>query len=324
MSKETAFLGADFNWVRSQQSIWSDPRADVATLNKDHVEGILRDFSRLEDPDADSAIGRVVNGPAGSGKTHLLGTLRNRVWQRHGWFILLDIVGIKDFWRTACLGFIRSLRQTLPDGRSQYQAVFEAALHRVPAEKRKAIVGANKNLDDGAVGTVDLFVKILQSEFPDTLQYSNIIRALLLQGAPHVMEIAYNWLQGLEVDPIDRKKLNLTTPSPANEELVRGISWLMSLGGPTLIAIDQIDSIVAASNLAANRAPGVSDETENTARDIIHLFGDGLINLKDITTRSMTVISCLGETWTILRHNVLTAVAHRFSEPVFLRPASSE
>src|SRR4051794_7680545 len=167
MSAETAFLGADFNWVRSQQSIWSDPPAEVATLNHDRVEGILRDFARLDAPDADSAIGRVVNGPAGSGKTHLLGTLRRRVWDKHGWFILLDIVGIKNFWRTACLGFIRSLRQTLPDGRSQYQAVFEAALHRVPAEKRKAILTANKNLDAGAIGTVNLFVRILQSEFPD-------------------------------------------------------------------------------------------------------------------------------------------------------------
>jgi hypothetical protein len=118
-------------------------------LNQGYIEGILRDFSRLDDPNADSVIGRVVNGPAGSGKTHLLGTLRRRVWERHGWFILLDIVGIKDFWRTACLGFIRSLRQPLPDGRSQYQAVFETALHRVPAEKRKAIISSYKNLEGG-------------------------------------------------------------------------------------------------------------------------------------------------------------------------------
>src|SRR5262245_36617923 len=201
MTKETAFLSTDFNWVRSQQSIWNNPPAEVGTLNQDHVEGILRDFSRLDDPNADSAIGRVVNGPAGSGKTHLLGTSRRRIWDKHGWFILLDIVGIKDFWRTACLGFIRSLRQPLPDGRAQYQAVFDAALQRVPAEKRKAVVSANKNLETGAIAAVNLFVRILQSEYPTALEYSNIIRAFLLQGDPDVMEIAYNWLQGLDVDP---------------------------------------------------------------------------------------------------------------------------
>src|SRR5262249_6035837 len=57
---------------------------------------------------------------------------------------------------------------------------------------------------------------------------------------------------------------------------------------------------------------------------IIHLFGDGLTNLKSITTRSMTVISCLGETWTIIRNRVLATAAQRFSEPIFLRPASAQ
>jgi hypothetical protein len=47
MTKETAFLATDFNWVRSQQSIWSDPPTDVVTLNQDYLEGILRDFSAL-------------------------------------------------------------------------------------------------------------------------------------------------------------------------------------------------------------------------------------------------------------------------------------
>src|SRR3954454_11996827 len=97
----------------------------------------------------------------------------------------------------------------------------------------------------------------------------------------------------------------------------------MGLGGPTLIAIDQIDSIVAASNLAAEASFG-GDETESAARAIIHLFGNGLIDLKGITARSMTVVSCLGETWTILRERVLSTVHQRFSEPVFLRPASAD
>ena len=38
----------------------------------------------------------------------------------------------------------------------------------------------------------------------------------------------------------------------------------------------------------------------------------------------MTVISCLSETWTILRSKILATAAQRFSEPVFLRPASAE
>src|SRR5439155_7104668 len=153
-----------------------------------------------------------------------------------------------------------------------------AALHRVPREKRLAIVKeAGATLETGAIRAVNLFVKLLQTEFPQSVQYSNIIRALLLQGDPDAMEIAYNWLQGLDVDTEDRKKLNLSGPSPSDEELVRGISWLMNLSAPTMIAIDQIDSIVAASNLLADKGSNADEETELRARSIIHLFGDGLI-----------------------------------------------
>jgi hypothetical protein len=113
------------------------------------------------------------------------------------------------------------------------------------------------------------------------------------------MEIAYNWLQGLDLDTEDRKKLNLSGPSPSDEELVRGISWLMSLSAPTMIAIDQIDSIVAASNLLADKGSYADDQTELRARGIIQQGRNlgslylrvnslCLINLKDVTSRSMT------------------------------------
>ena len=60
----------------------------------------------------------------------------------------------------------------------------------------------------GVLKAVDLFVRLLQMEFPEALEHSDIVRALLLQGDPDTMEIAYNWLQGIEVEVEDRKKLN--------------------------------------------------------------------------------------------------------------------
>jgi hypothetical protein len=314
-----AFLDADFNWVKSLQSIWADPPAHVDALHRTVVNGIMRDFARLADPNAESLIGKVVNGPAGSGKTHLLGTLRRRVWEQKGWFVLVDIVGIKDdFWRTVSLGFIRSLRQALPDGRSQYQAVFEAALARIPKYKKEAAVEESRSLETGALRTVDAFVRALRMEFPEALEHSDIIRALLLQGDPDTMEVAYNWLQGIEVEVEDRKQLNLKSQPPTDHQLVRGISWLMGLGGPIMIALDQIDSIVAASNLLAEKHTEIDDETESRARGIIHLFGDGLMGLQTTAVRSMTVLACLGETWTVLREKVLKSVSDRFSSPIFL------
>jgi hypothetical protein len=201
--------------------------------------------------------------------------------------------------------------------------VFEAALSRIPQHKKNAAIKQGSNLETGALKAVDVFVRLLQMEFPEALEHSDIVRALLLQGDPDTMEIAYNWLQGIEVEVEDRKKLNLKSQPPKDHQLVRGISWLMSLGGPIMIALDQIDSIVAASNLLAEKHSDVDDETESTARGIIHLFGDGLMGLQSTTFRSMTVLACLGETWTVLREKVLKSVSDRFSSPIFLQPAAS-
>ena len=306
-----AFLEADFGWVSSLGGVWRDPPSHVEALQKDAAERIMGQFARLRRLDVANVVGQVVNGPAGSGKTHLIGTLRRRVWAEGGWFVLIDVVGITDFWRTAALGFIESLRQKMPNGPEQYQAVFGAVLDRIPKDKQaQALRGADLGL--GAVKPVNALVKILQSQFPQAMGHSNVIRALLLQGDPDTAEIAYNWLLGLDVDLAERKALGLTGAPPPPEGLVKGVCWLMSLAGPVMIAVDQIDPLVTASNILAESDPDRDGEAEARARAIVHILAGGLLDLYDQTTRAMTVITCLTETWDILRERALKAATHRF------------
>ena len=323
--KEAAFLEADFNWVSTLQSVWRDSPSHIDGLQGDAGDKIMAAFRQLLAEGAGNTVGQVVNGPAGSGKTHLIGTLRRRVWEVGGWFVLIDIVGITDFWRTAAFGFIRSLRQAMPDGRSQYQSVFEAVLLKVPKEKRLEVINSGEDLGSGAIRTVNIFVRILQSAFSlEGMEHSNVVRALLLQGDPDAAETAYSWLQGLEVDREDRKELGLTAPSPTPEALVRGICWLMSLGGPVMIAIDQIDAIVTAGNVVADKSAGLDDETEARARAIIQILAGGLTDLYDQTNRAMTVITCLGETWSVLQNKALRTALHRFvPTPLLLNSTAS-
>src|SRR6516165_4042078 len=112
-----AFQAADLNWTHDLQNVWSDPIFQVDELHRSLIDGGLIDsfFARTKKIN-DNPIGKVILGEAGAGKTHLIGTLRRRVWQANGWFILLDIVGITDFWGTAALGFLNSLHQPMPNG----------------------------------------------------------------------------------------------------------------------------------------------------------------------------------------------------------------
>lgn len=309
---EDAFLDADFNWVMALQSIWSDSPIHIAGLHDRAADGIMRDFRRLAKPGWTPALGKVIVGPPGAGKTHLISELRRRTWESGGWFVFIDIVGINDFWQTVVLGFIESLRQPM-NGQPQYERVFKAVLRTIDPAKAQAVASESDDLRESATATVDLFVRLLKSVYPEGQQHADVVRALLLQRDPETMDIAYAWLQGLDVSEADRAKLGLAASPPSAVMVARGISWLMSLSGPTMIAIDQIDSIVAAGNIAGNGA-GTS-EIETKARAIIELFAGGLMDLSNQARRAMTVLSCFPETWELITKRTMDSVRHRFSLP---------
>ena len=96
--------------------------------------------------------------------------------------------------------------------------------------------------------------------------------------------------------------------------------WVMSLAGPTLIAVDQIDTIVSASNLLAGTDDTPTDDAEKKARAIIDLLAGGLMDLHELKKRAQTVISCLQVTWPIIKTRAVKSAPHRFEELPVLEP----
>ena len=84
-------------------------------------------------------------------------------------------------------------------------------------------------------------------------------------------------------------------------KVVEGLSWLMSLVGPTLIAVDQIDAIVSASNAKARARAAQTREEEAEAQEIVALLTQGLMDIHEKKRRAVTVLSCLEATWEILK-----------------------
>ena len=89
-------------------------------------------------------------------------------------------------------------------------------------------------------------------------QHADIIRALLLLHSRDnlLSDYGYCWLQGLELDTDVAKRHQFSKSLAKPIDIVRSLSWVTSLAGPTLLAIDQLDAIVSEHNLAG----GVSDE----------------------------------------------------------------
>jgi hypothetical protein len=314
-----ALRAVDFNWTRDLQGVWSDPVSNVDELHRFLIDQIIDEFFIRTKKPTDNPIGKVILGEAGAGKTHLIGTLRRRVWQAKGWFVLLDVIGVTEFWATVALGFVSSLHQKMPNGRTQYESILSAIVNGIPldSETKKAVAEWEKMPDRTRLDTVRLFLELLRRvDQPNTTKYQDIVRALLLLGSDDwdANNLAYCWLQGLDVDETKRKELGFLTAPPPPQVLVGGMLWVMSLAGPTLIAIDQIDSIVTASNILASHSEDQIDDAQARARAIIQMLAGGLMDLHDRKRRAMTVVSCLQVTWPIIEAKAVQSVGGRFEK----------
>ncbi|KQT57618.1 AAA family ATPase [Methylobacterium sp. Leaf456] len=302
-----ALRRVDFDWVRTLDSIWIDT-APTGAPNERWVPEIVAALHEKARQPSDRAMGRVLVGQSGVGKTHLVGQLRQEAWRRGGWFVPLDVLGLTDFWRSAALSFVTALLQTMPDGRRQSDAVLAGVARRFHVEEQVEAAFNTPNIDARRI--VDVLVQaLMRVDASRALKHLDVFRALCLLRSQDfgVVGLAHAWLQGYEADPAERAALGFRTPPPAPIELVRGMCWIMALSGPTLIAIDQIDGIIETSRLAAE--DGIEAEA-----GLAEVLAAGLLELNIVCDRSMSVVTCLEESWARLSARSLQPMLQRFGE----------
>lgn len=328
-----AFLAADFRWTRQLPSIWSDGASSKQELNPEILKDIVHEFCRIESSD-DTALGNVIVGGAGAGKTHLMGSLRREVLRKGHWFVLLDFAGITDFWRSTALGFLSSLYQPLPTGKEQFNhclgliaagdafGEFRTTLRRVQTRRGKGVNPAKEE----RLELVGLFIDALGKQYgmAGTMAHQPVVRAYLqlLLGDTDIRNSAYAWLQGFDLDPEVLAAAGLPRTMPPRE-VVAGTLWMLSCVRNTLIGIDQIDSIVTEQNLAPIQAD-TANESTGKIRSIVQSMASGLLELYDLRGRGKTIVTCLEATWNVLKTRVTVATTDRFHEPQALRPVTSE
>jgi hypothetical protein len=169
---------------------------------------------------------------------------------------------------------------------------------------------------------VEILIAMLGAlDAAETRKHQDVVRALALLDSKDIdiSTSAAMWLQSHEGDEERRVALGFGGPPPAPAEIVRGLLWIMGVSGPTLITVDQIDSIVSEANaLAAEPGAGA-----RRATSILQTIAGGLMELHDLKRRAMTLISCLESTWPILREKTVASAADRFRELSALPPVVS-
>lgn len=319
-----ALSDVDFQWTAHVGSIWTDSPTDIPELQAGARRQLgLRLNTLTKKGGSESPLGMPIVGQAGVGKTHLLSAVRRDALNQGCFFVLADMTDIREFWETILSGYITSLDQKV-GGVPQATRLLDG-ITRI-AEGGPSVKELVTGRPPKLINRCNTLIQSLGSKFRgDVRDHQDVIRALVLLASDDfdIQDRGSQWLQGLSISDDEAFRHGFMQTQRRSEQIVRGLSWLMGLVAPTVLALDQLDAIVAEHNMAG----GAQELTERTARQeaslaIIQNLSGGLSALRDLTTKTLTVLSCLEGTWEILLRRSQVSMRDRFEAPIVLQPIS--
>lgn len=323
----------DFDWVVRSSSVWKDPQVDIDAIHADARTELDLSLDLLQEREGpECPLGMVLVGRGGSGKTHLLQWLRQRTFQRNMTFLFADMTGVRDFWETMQLQVIAAIDQQLPDGYRQCQHVLAGLLNSVVQKPReRPLVWADKlaklPVDRMVDNTQKLIAHLSRRHRIQMTKHQDVFRALIMLVSDDLdlNNAANAWLHGTETDEELLRRFAFTSKERAPIEIVQGVSWFLSLRGPTVLAIDQMDNLVAQQRFrfenAGEQADAIlqDDDEARRLKAITQSVAGGLAGLvQTVMHRTLGVVSCYSETWEYFKSEPIRSESERFQEPINL------
>jgi hypothetical protein len=316
-AQRKALASLRLTWAPTADDLWQPQAAmHVRGLNEYAVDDVMDAFGDATRDPVSTPLGVVVQGQAGSGKTHLLGQIRERVQAADGYFLLVELLDAASFWQSVRSGIIESLGRPGAQRETQLKDLLWelSSIAHVSRADRRAIVGD----DDLEPETLDGFVNAMATARRDPVrQCHQTLRALVLLGATDLAahDVGDAYLQSSEeVGTNDRDRWRLRTSPASAQECVRDISRLIALAGPAVLALDQIDTLLAQS-LAH------TDDTGHDSGDgVLEQVAHGLMSLRQTMRRTVAVVACLPAVWEGIRDRATATVADRFRVSAPLQP----
>ncbi|MEU4648982.1 ATP-binding protein [Nocardia fluminea] len=293
-----ALARVQFSTALGPDSIWRPQSYHVEELHRAASAEIARAIALAKDRPDLSPTGFILNGDPGVGKTHLLGWIRQYVQDSGGFFFMPKLIDGESFWDGAVHGVMNRLIDA-DGGQLRRMLVSLAERAGYDRERTARIAGPMRpKPEDIKQFLTDLAVvePRLAYECQDTLRALVLFRA----GGP-LLDVGDSFL--ILRDPLDHdvaEKWGFRRGSRNAQLIFHDLIGLFGAAGPVVIALDQIDAVMADS------------ASKGGARTAHH--ADSLMKLREETVRTIIVAACIPTTWQYLKDQGLSSAADRFTE----------
>ncbi|RSN34798.1 AAA family ATPase [Amycolatopsis sp. WAC 04169] len=315
MDELTALAALRFDWADTPDHVWRDSPYHVDGLHTGVLQQVGAGIKEAVSSDGPSPIGLVLQGKKGVGKTHLLGLVRKQAHGVRGYFFLNDLTAGDAFWENTAEAMRRGLSRLDGSGVPQLTSFLRRVCLRASLD-----ANVTKKILDGrglSKADVDAFVDGLRALDRDVArECADTARALVLYASedPNKNYVGDDYLGVFpESKSGDRRKWGIRSDPRSAATQVKNITRLLALTGPIVIAVDQLDTLVARSAVGQRQ---VRDSEEQDL--LVAQIADGLMGLREVTRRTMTVLACLPGTWELLKEKATDTVPDRFREALIL------
>ena len=319
-----ALASLRFDAVPTEQTLWGGRLLHVPELNQTVYDRVREEITALNETTVDSPVGIVVHGEYGSGKSHLVWWARRLIAGIGGYYFNIQPDGTAEtLWSRVLDSILRDLQEPLDTDRTssetttQLSLVLERLAKQLDLpEESRMVLGGRETVDPAEARThLKAFTDGIRKYRPNPeLRDVALALALLSLQDDDAQFAARVYLKDLSQDESARREWGLRMPPPQPRELVRHLSSLLAMTGPSLFVVDQIDEMVTASAKSTEVA-GSDRETGDLA--------SALMTIREKLTRSITLISCLDHTWEIIRKRSVRSALDRFRDDLKLEPIPS-
>jgi hypothetical protein len=314
-----ALAALRFDWAPVPDDVWRPSPFHVQGLHQGVVNDVLAGMADAKASKDGSPLGLVLKGRRGSGKTHLLGWVRQQIQDQGGYFFLVSLLDAKGFWDSVLASMLEGLFRAVPGGDTQLRLFLRrlSSVVGAPRSARRAVMGETAltpaALDAFLLGLGD-YDRLVARECDDTA------RALALSASDDIAhrDLAENYFSSEpEAEPGERAQWRMRRKPRAAQEIVRELSKLLALTGPTVMAVDQIDTLISQSSVASHsgQQPDPSDTDDWAQLLVLEQIAHGLMALRQDTRRTLTLIACIPPSWMLIKNRATDTVRDRFREP---------